>query len=294
MIVALAGSRPEGGWLLQHKKVLEATWRWLVPRKLRNSLRLWFLFDLPDRRPEPLREFTREPVVVLAPHMDDEAIGCGGALVKHSQAGAEITAVYMTDGRQGGYNADNTLVARRKAESQKSADILGIRNLVFLDGPDLNLTDTPALVQRTADILLDQKPAVVYSPALTDRHPDHWGTNAILNSALALLPKALLETMTIRGYEVWSPLPANRLLDITAEFPRKRDAVSQFVSQLSFDYVTAVTGLNQYRALTWQKGNGYAEAYLDMTPAEYRRMFAALLVREPVAKVRTARSEDQS
>jgi hypothetical protein len=40
--------------------------------------------------------------VVLAPHMDDEVIGCGGTLYKHIQGGAIVTVIYMTDGRYGG------------------------------------------------------------------------------------------------------------------------------------------------------------------------------------------------
>src|SRR5690348_6988030 len=40
-------------------------------------------------------------VVVLAPHMDDEIIGCGGTIARHAAAGASVTVVYLTDGRRG-------------------------------------------------------------------------------------------------------------------------------------------------------------------------------------------------
>jgi len=250
---------------------------------MRSSLRLWFLFDLPDRRPQLINDFSANHVIVLSPHMDDEAIGCGGAIARHVQSGGAVTAVYMTDGRKGGFGGDDNLVARRKEESRKSGAILGISEYVFLDGPDLALTDSPDLVKRTAEIFRDKQPAIVYVPALTDRHPDHWGTNQILRAALDLLPAAQVNQMLIRGYEVWSPVPANRLMDITAQFDLKRQAISQFKTQLSFDYVAAVAGLNQFRALTWQRAKGYAEAFLETTPAEYRRMFSAMLVRERFA-----------
>ena len=42
-----------------------------------------------------------ERVVVLAPHMDDEVLGCGGAIALHKRAGAHVTVVFLTDGRQG-------------------------------------------------------------------------------------------------------------------------------------------------------------------------------------------------
>src|SRR5258707_15250966 len=40
-------------------------------------------------------------IVVLAPHMDDEVLGCGGTIARHGQAGGNGTGVFLTDGRQG-------------------------------------------------------------------------------------------------------------------------------------------------------------------------------------------------
>src|ERR1043166_7647856 len=53
-------------------------------------------------------------IVVLAPHMDDEVIGCGGTLCKHVRNGAEVIVVYMTDGRYG-----STALQRLKGEERK-------------------------------------------------------------------------------------------------------------------------------------------------------------------------------
>src|SRR5882757_7184185 len=56
----------------------------------------------------------RERVVVLAPHMDDETIGCGGTLALHAQRGAEITVVFMTDGRAGSTELSTLTGAERE------------------------------------------------------------------------------------------------------------------------------------------------------------------------------------
>src|SRR5262249_22255086 len=66
-------------------------------------------------------------VVVLAPHMDDEIIGCGGTVARHVDAGADVTVIYLTDGRRGSaalfrldgealHAAEEALVIRRKEE----------------------------------------------------------------------------------------------------------------------------------------------------------------------------------
>ena len=53
-----------------------------------------------------LREMTREelarPAVVLAPHPDDETLGCGGTLIRKARAGAPLKVVLMTDGARSG------------------------------------------------------------------------------------------------------------------------------------------------------------------------------------------------
>ena len=83
-----------------------------------------------------------------------------------------------------------------------------------------------------ARLLAEKKPAVVYAPAVTDGHPDHWGSNRVLYAALkARRRRAGAARLLVRGYEVWSPLPANRLCDITAQADLKRRAIELFPSQ---------------------------------------------------------------
>src|SRR5690349_3450589 len=61
-------------------------------------------------------------VLVLAPHMDDEVIGCGGTVYKHVQHGADVTVVFITDGRTGSKELLNfTGVERRERETELAA-----------------------------------------------------------------------------------------------------------------------------------------------------------------------------
>lgn len=264
------------------KRLVKSTWRTVVPGSARSSLRLWLLLDTPDFSPRVIKEFTSDPVIVLAPHMDDEVIGPGGAVLRHLAAGAAVTFVFMTDGKAGGAKPDPALPEIRKGESRKAAEILGVKELIFLDGPDGALEDTPPIVSALFDIINQRKPAIIYAPALSDHHRDHWATNRILRNVLDRLPPAIPSNLLIRGYEVWTTTFANRMIDITGVADNKRLAIDAFVSQTSqVDYARAILGLNQYRSMRHMAGHGFAEAFLETTPDEYRLLFDQIKINQP-------------
>ena len=262
------------------KGMVKSAWRTLLPPSARSSLRLWLLLDTPDYSPRLIKEFSAEPVVVLAPHMDDEVIGPGGAVLRHVKAGAAVTFVFLTDGAKGGARVDPSLPGIRKNESRKAAEILGVKELIFLDGPDGSLDDSPKIVGEVVEILKRRKPAFIYAPAMSDHHPDHWGTNRILRKAIDRLPGEISGKVLIRGYEIWSTCPANRMIDITDIVDTKRAAIDAFVSQTSqVDYARAILGLNQYRSMRHMAGRGFAEAFLETTAEEYRKLFDEIKIK---------------
>ena len=80
-----------------------------------------------------------ERVLVLAPHMDDEVIGCGGTVARHVARGADVTVIFLTDGRQGGAVAQSggsleplDIVATRKQEARRALARTGRRQDRFL------------------------------------------------------------------------------------------------------------------------------------------------------------------
>jgi len=270
------------------KRLVRRGWRLLAPRRARNSLRLWLMLETPDLAPVLITDFSDHAVMVLAPHMDDEIIGPGGAVALHVRAGSTVTFVFMTDGRAGDRNAPAPQptpqqgAQTRRAESHAAAEIIGVKDLCFLDGPDGALRETPGIIDALTDLLRQRRPKVIYAPALTDRHPDHWATNRILRLALERLDARQQEQTIIRGYEIWSPLPANRMADITSVAQIKQQAIQVFVSQTRYvDYSWTATGLNQYRSMIHMHGRGYAEAFLESTVPEFRELFELISLKNP-------------
>ena len=187
-------------------------------------------------------------VIVIAPHPDDEAIGCGGAICLHAQRGDRVTAVFLTSGELGLKHLPAKGACKiREAEAQSSAKFLGIAELFFLRQPDWVLRSVLRKAATALTPILRQvQPALIYLPHLKEWHPDHQASWPLLQSALA---KASIPRPQLYGYEVWTPLQDyDHVQDISRVMTRKLKAVRAHRSQLGeLNYVQAVRGLNQYR-----------------------------------------------
>src|SRR5258708_20804530 len=81
-------------------------------------------------------------VLVIAPHPDDESIGCGGTICLHTDRGDYVAAVFLTSGEFALSDLPREKAwVIREGEAQESADILGITSVTFLRRPDHYLGD---------------------------------------------------------------------------------------------------------------------------------------------------------
>jgi LmbE family N-acetylglucosaminyl deacetylase len=126
------------------------------------------------------------PVAVLAPHMDDEVLGCGATLaavaVRHP-----VHVIYLTDGARSPAPprpwigpSPSDLAAIRADEARRATQRLGIptENLYFLDLPDGRLARLGAeLRSALASLLRAIQPRYLLVPFRFDRHPDHLAAN---------------------------------------------------------------------------------------------------------------------
>jgi len=239
--------------------------------------------------PPPLDRPPGSRILVLAPHMDDEALGCGGSLHRHVLAGESVTVAYLTDGRKGDpalnvlelpadecERREERLVAVRCDEARRSAAVLGVRDLRFLGNRDQELVVSPKTRRQVRELLEEVRPDLVYLPFPTDHHPDHRATNRIFLSALAATRG--LDPPMCCGFEVWTPIVPNCLVDITGVIDVKRRALDQFASQMSsIDFGRCILGLHAYRSMIHLRGRGYAEAFVLLPADEYRRLSSRLL-----------------
>ena len=200
-------------------------------------------------------------VLILAPHPDDESLGCGGTLCHHAAKGDRVVAVFLTSGELGLKHLPREQAwAIREREASAAAKILGLAAVEFLRQPDWTLGEQVADAARAMRPLLEREaPQLVYLPHPNEWHPDHRAALPVLRAALR---QCGIPAPELRGYEIWTPLAAyDHVEDITAEMPRKLRAFRAHRSQRSeFHYARAVRGLNQFRGELAAKCR-YAEVF---------------------------------
>lgn len=247
-----------------------------APRRWRNALDRAVL-DLERFHPPqtPAAPPGRRPLL-LAPHPDDESIACGGTLARYARQGVPVHVVFLTDGRLGDpavrampqgsarrAAAETDLAARRQQEARAALQVLGVAGHDFLEAPDGALATSLERVVPPLAALLDRlRPDVVLLPFVTDRHADHAAATSCLLAAAERMDAGWTEAVDCLGYEVWSPIYANLLIDIGEVAGVKRRAIACHASQLKdVDYLAGVEGLNRYRGIQGGVPGGAAEAF---------------------------------
>jgi N-acetylglucosamine malate deacetylase 1 len=202
-------------------------------------------------------------VLVIAPHPDDEAIGCGGSVVVHTLLGHRVVAVFLTSGELGLPHLEPAEARRvRENEALAAGEILALTDLRFLRQPDWFLD---ASVMDASDalspILSAEGPDLIYLPHDREWHPDHRASLSIVTTALGQVG---LPLPALRAYEVWSPLTAFDSVQVISEqMERKLRAVRAHRSQLHhFRHDRAVQGLNRFRGEIAARSR-YAEVFQE-------------------------------
>ncbi len=134
--------------------------------------------------------------LVLAPHMDDAVLGCGGTLAKLSTQ-ENVHVVYATDGARSPVpdslrkaKPSSELCAIRTQEAKDALRLIGVpvQNLHFLNFPDGSLNQhRDAFFQAMRQLLEQIQPDYVLMPFRYDCHPDHVAMSAIATQAIHTL-----------------------------------------------------------------------------------------------------------
>ncbi len=224
--------------------------------------------------PYEAKDLRGERLLVLAPHPDDEVIGCGGVVARHLRDGRRVQVVVATDGAEAG-DGD------REAESREGLAVLsapenqGNVELTFLRFADRHLAEhVDALRDRLAAILRESRPDLILVPSPIEIHPDHVALSTAFCAAVQSDPSLFADAATaqVAFYEVSQTIRPNALVDITPFAEAKYAAIAAHRSQTTLhDYVSYARGLNAFRSMTLS-GAAFAEAYWIIELPKLRTM----------------------
>ncbi len=144
-------------------------------------------------------------ILVLAPHADDEVLGCGGTIDKYSKQGHHVYVAVLTDASLGAKELfSKKLIEKVRKEAVVANDILNVKDLSFYDLPAPRLDQYPIykIANLIKEIINKIKPTIVLIPSEKDLHVDH---KIINNSAMiAVRPIQDFRVNYVLAYETLS------------------------------------------------------------------------------------------
>jgi len=205
-------------------------------------------------------------ILVVAPHHDDEAIGCGGVI--HALAAREkhVKCIWIFSPLEG---VDSPAGQKRLEEAATATELLGISSNQSLERTCRSSVTVDQVSWDLVSAIRDFRPSIVLTPHPDDRDREHRLTCAATREAIWLsssnhrpeLGVPAPDVQLVLGYEVWTPINQPQLtIDVSNHIEVKCSAIEAYSSQKEIaDFRAAAEGLARYRGAL--SGVPYAEAF---------------------------------
>ena len=211
-------------------------------------------------------------ILVIAPHPDDETLGCGGTLLRHKNEGDEIYWNIVTGiSEENGWS--NKAVKERESEIESVASKYGFSEVINFGLPTatIDLIPISELVEKIANIYKKLSPEVIYVPFINDIHTDHQLISKVIQSTIkwfryphikkVLMYETLSETdFNFSEHKTFSP---NVYIDISNFLETKINIMKYYKTEMSeFPFPRSVENIKALATLRGsQSGFKAAEAF---------------------------------
>jgi LmbE family N-acetylglucosaminyl deacetylase len=214
-------------------------------------------------------------VLAIAPHPDDETLGCGGTLLRHRAEGDELHWLLVTDASGPLWDDGYRQLQREQVEAVEAA--FPFASLTWLRQPSTRLDALPMadLVEAIRDVIVAVRPDTVYVPNRSDAHSDH---RVVFRAATAALKSFYLGGLGVRrvlAFESPSETDAapalaedafvpNVFVDVSSTLERKLELFQLYASEVHPGH--GPRSLSAVRAIARHRGAAvnveYAEAFM--------------------------------
>jgi len=211
-------------------------------------------------------------VLVIAPHPDDETLGCGGTLLKHVAAGDSVSWVIVTKAHEPRWPAE--VIERRERQIEQVSATYGFAKRFRLSFPAgrLDAVSLEDLMDSINEIVIEVRPDWIYTVHAGDVHSDHRAVFDATMSAVKSFNSAskgvsrLLSYETISSTDATPPTPAtvflpNLYCDITPFLERKLEIMSLYEGEVH--PYPLPRALESIRALARFRGATIAAEYAE-------------------------------
>lgn len=199
-------------------------------------------------------------VLIIAPHPDDEILGCGGTMLKHISVGDEVYVCIVTHATPPIYPEGASGPIQETAKNCHKW--MGVKNTYFLNFPTVMLekVDRYLLNDAILKVITETQADELYIPHFGDMQRDH---QVVAESCMvAVRPKYAHRVRRVYGYETMSETAwntpniqnefiPNSFVDISEYLDRKLEALSFYSSQLQpfpdSRSIESIKALAQYR-----------------------------------------------
>jgi LmbE family N-acetylglucosaminyl deacetylase len=170
-------------------------------------------------------------VLIVAPHPDDEAIGCAGTALLHVGAGDRVCVAIATDGRRSRVIPDPTEMSQcRRREAGVAAQLMRVHRFEWIGLPEGEWS-VSALSDCLRALIKEMKPDIIYAPSRIDFHPEHF---KVAHTLALVLADADDWQGRVRVYQIQvplTPLLCNVVADVSALIPQCEAVLRAYTSQ---------------------------------------------------------------
>lgn len=184
-------------------------------------------------------------VLCVAAHPDDEVLGAGGAISRHSDEQRNVHVCILSDGVTSRYDDGDTTeaeVEQRRDNARRACAILGV-SVSFHDFPDNNFDAVPLLdIVKTIEAeVREHEPSLVYTHHYGDLNIDHELTCRATVTATRPLEGSSVnrvlafETLSASEWAVPAPdtpFQPTSFVDISRHLEVKLEALSAYEEEL--------------------------------------------------------------